>query len=82
MDEKTKILISLGAAVASNCIPCFEHYYNLAGTLGISNDQVAIVIEIAEKVKNGAGIATKQFTCDIMEGKESPVRCDTSVCCG
>ena len=24
MDEKTKLLVCLGAATAANCIPCFE----------------------------------------------------------
>ena len=27
MDEKTSLLICLGASAAANCIPCFEHYH-------------------------------------------------------
>lgn len=81
MDDKTKTLISLGAAVAANCIPCFEHYYQLAPKNCISDDEVNEVILIAEKVKHGASVATRQCTRDIMAGNESPVQCSTS-CCG
>lgn len=81
MDKKTRNLISLGAAVASNCIPCFEHYYLMAECNGITRDEINAVVEIAEKVKNGAAIATKSFVCDIMNGEASPVKCSTA-CCG
>ncbi len=37
MEEKTKILICLGAATAANCIPCFEFYYGKAQEAGISD---------------------------------------------
>jgi len=33
MDEKSKLLICLGAATAANCIPCFEHYFGKANVL-------------------------------------------------
>lgn len=81
MDKKIKTLVSLGAAVAANCIPCFEHYYQLAGKEGITDEDVCEVVKIAEKVKHGAAVATKQCICDIMKGNESPVRCATA-CCG
>lgn len=82
MDDKTKTLISLGAAVAANCVPCFEHYYQLTAKNGISDDEVNEVILIAEKVKHGAAVATKQCVLEILAGNESPVKCSTSKCCG
>ncbi|MFZ0932150.1 MAG: hypothetical protein WAN11_26360 [Syntrophobacteraceae bacterium] len=30
MDEKTDLLICLGAATAANCIPCFDYYFKKA----------------------------------------------------
>jgi AhpD family alkylhydroperoxidase len=81
MDDKTRNLISLGASIAANCVPCFEHYYQLAGKNGISNAEVEEVVKIAEKVKHGAATATKQCACDIMAGDESPLKC-ASPCCG
>jgi hypothetical protein len=58
MEEKTKLLIALGAATAANCIPCFEHLYYEAGVAG------------ASKVKNGAHIALKNSIHDIMGSEE------------
>jgi alkylhydroperoxidase/carboxymuconolactone decarboxylase family protein YurZ len=33
MDERTSVLVCLGAATAANCVPCFEHYLNKAKVL-------------------------------------------------
>lgn len=59
MDEKTKIMISLGAATACNCIPCFEHLYCHAKSLGITDQVIQTIVDISTKVKNGAHIAIK-----------------------
>jgi len=71
MDEVTKTLISLGASVAANCIPCIEHYYAKAVAVGIHSVEIKEVIEIAEKVKNGAGITTKGCICDMMNSSKT-----------
>ena len=36
MDERTKVLISLGASVAANCVPCFEHYLRQTDAVGLT----------------------------------------------
>ena len=54
LDEKTENLIAIGAAMASNCIPCFEHLYEKAITSGISLAQIKRASELAGQVKNGA----------------------------
>ena len=55
LDEKTEKLIALGAAVAANCIPCFENLYEGAITSGITSEEINRVVDIAGRVKNGAG---------------------------
>lgn len=55
LDEKTEKLIALGAAVAANCIPCFEHLYEGAVTSGITFEEINRVVDIAGRVKKGAG---------------------------
>ena len=37
MDEKTSLLICLGASAAANCIPCFEHYHKKASAAGLTS---------------------------------------------
>jgi alkylhydroperoxidase/carboxymuconolactone decarboxylase family protein YurZ len=52
--EKTENLIAIGAAMAANCIPCFEHLYEKAITSGIAAQEIKRTAEIASQVKNGA----------------------------
>jgi len=59
MDERTTILISLGAATAANCVPCFEHYFRKAEALNLAADDIQEAVNIASKVKSGAQIAMR-----------------------
>ncbi len=52
MDKKTELLVSLGASVAANCMPCFNYYYQQAESLGLDSAEVLQAIEIANKIKN------------------------------
>ncbi|MCL4416485.1 MAG: carboxymuconolactone decarboxylase family protein [Actinobacteria bacterium] len=52
MDEKTKELIAVGAAVAGNCIPCLEWHYKKCVELRILRDEIKEAIELANIVKN------------------------------
>ena len=70
MEEKTKLLIALGAATAANCIPCFEHLYYQAGVAGLRAEEIQQVVDLASKVKNGAHIALKNSINDMMGLKE------------
>lgn len=70
MEEKTKLLILLGAATAANCIPCFEHLYYEAGVAGLTSEEIQQVVDLASKVKNGAHIALKNNINDMMGIKE------------
>ena len=59
MDEKTSLLICLGASAAANCIPCFEHYHKKATTAGVTSEQILEVVELANKVKSGAHLVMR-----------------------
>ena len=66
MDERTKMLISLGAATAANCIPCFEYLYEQSREVNLTDEEIQEAVDIAGKVKNGAQIAMRNFIGDIM----------------
>jgi alkylhydroperoxidase/carboxymuconolactone decarboxylase family protein YurZ len=59
MDEKMRILISLGAASAANCVPCFEHYLAKADSAGVTVNEVREAAGIGHQVKKGAAIEMK-----------------------
>ena len=69
MDDRTSILICLGASTAADCIPCFEHYFGRARALNLSDDEIQEAVDLAGKIKNGARIVTKTSLDRIM-GRE------------
>lgn len=85
MDEKTKILVSLGAAVAANCVPCFEHFLGKTGTVGLTPEEIQEAAEIADQVRNGARITIMKSIRGIMGGDASLSPCSNKSdrsCCG
>lgn len=44
-------LVALGAALASNCIPCIEHHVPEARKAGLSDPEIAEAIELADKIR-------------------------------
>jgi alkylhydroperoxidase/carboxymuconolactone decarboxylase family protein YurZ len=83
MDDKTKLLISLGAAVASNCIPCFEHFMGKTEAVGLTSEEIQQAVDVADQVKMGARLAIRKAVNDIM--KTGVQRCDSASensCCG
>lgn len=65
MDERLELLICLGAATAANCVPCFDYYFKKASAAGIAAEEVRRAVELACKVKTGAGIVMKNSIRDI-----------------
>ncbi len=59
MDEKTSLLVCLGASAAANCIPCFEHYHKKASAAGFTSEEILEAIELADKVKSGAHLVMR-----------------------
>jgi AhpD family alkylhydroperoxidase len=84
MDEKTKILISLGASAAANCIPCFEHHHGKALKTGLTNGEIQEAVEVAMQVKNGAHLTTRKFIDQTLEregASPNPCCAPSSSCC-
>jgi alkylhydroperoxidase/carboxymuconolactone decarboxylase family protein YurZ len=57
MDDKTSVLVCLGAAVAANCVACFRHYYAEAARNGLEPSDIDAAVTLGAKVKTGANIA-------------------------
>ncbi len=86
MDERTKLLICLGASTAANCIPCFEHYFGKAESTGLAPEEIQEAVDLASQVKKGAHLAIKNKIDDAMgRKKEYDLPCDRQTnrsCCG
>lgn len=85
MEERTKLLVALGAATAANCIPCFKYLYSEAGVAGLTQEEIQEAVNLASKVKQGAHIALKNSINEVMgleEAYEEPCsRQSQSPCC-
>jgi alkylhydroperoxidase/carboxymuconolactone decarboxylase family protein YurZ len=86
MDERTRVLICLGAATAANCIPCFEHYFGKAKAAGLTSEEIGEAVDLASQVKKGAHLAMKNRISDMMGGEKMfDLTCDrqtNKLCCG
>ncbi len=80
MDEKNEILASISAAIACNCIPCFEHLYLTAKNAGICDTNLNHAIAIGERVKSGAAIAVKGTVDAIQKGEISKDELGNGAC--
>lgn len=49
--EAVAELVAIGAAIASNCEPCFKYHFDRARKLGVSHDDMALAVATAQMVK-------------------------------
>jgi alkylhydroperoxidase/carboxymuconolactone decarboxylase family protein YurZ len=64
MDERTSVLVCLGAAVAANCVACFRHYHREALRIGLDTPEIDAAVGLGAKVKTGANIAVMSAVAD------------------
>jgi AhpD family alkylhydroperoxidase len=50
--EAVAELVAIGAAIASNCEPCFKFHYDKARKLGVSHDDMSRAVTTAQNVKD------------------------------
>ena len=51
LSKREKELVSLGAAVGSNCVPCVVFHVKSAKNCGITDVELTEAIDLAEKLK-------------------------------
>ena len=85
MDEKTSLLICLGASTAANCIPCFEHYHKKASAAGLTSQEILETVELASRVKSGAHMVLRNSVKKLLGEETAPLTCGSvpshSQCC-
>jgi 4-carboxymuconolactone decarboxylase len=51
LNSRERSLVALGAAIASNCVPCVEYHIPGARRAGLSEIEIGEAIKIADKVR-------------------------------
>jgi AhpD family alkylhydroperoxidase len=83
VDEKTRLLVSIGAAVAANCVSCFQHFWAKTEAAGLTREEIKEAVELADQIKNGSRISVMNDIRSIFG--DSPPTCKNvseKSCCG
>ena len=51
LSPRDRALVGLGAALASNCIPCVEHQIPAARAAGLSDEEIRAALGIADTIR-------------------------------
>lgn len=51
LNSREQSLVALGAAIASNCVPCVEYHIPAAKRAGLSDIEINEAVRIADKVR-------------------------------
>lgn len=86
LSKKEKEFVALGAAVASNCIPCVIFHIKEARKLGIGDEQIRAAVEMARAVRK---VPAEQVVTTAYAQLGDPVGdegaagdCNNPSCCG
>ncbi|MGQ0503562.1 MAG: carboxymuconolactone decarboxylase family protein [Panacagrimonas sp.] len=51
LSARDRALVGLGAALASNCIPCIEHHLPNARKAGLTDDEIQQALNLADTIR-------------------------------
>lgn len=51
LNKRERSLVALGAALASNCVPCVEFHVPAARKVGLTDGEINEALQIADKVR-------------------------------
>lgn len=72
MDERTKELAAIAAAIAGKCQPCFAYHFKQAQGLGIPDEQIQEVIQLAKDIRASGDKHMDVFAeCCMKESEEN-----------
>ena len=73
LDDKTKELVAVGAAITANCQPCLEYHTAKARELGVTDDDIFEAIKVAQQVRSGATAKIDRFAAEHVSGQKEVV---------
>jgi AhpD family alkylhydroperoxidase len=69
--EQVAELVAIGAAIASNCEPCFKFHYDKAHKLGVADADMRRAMDLAQRVKETPARAVLDLASRTLDKKAS-----------
>ena len=73
-------LVAIGASIACNCMPCLKYHTDQARALGVSDDDMAKAVAMAQKVKQTPARLILELANRYLNGKVQDAS-EPSACC-
>lgn len=83
LSERERELVSIGAAIGSNCIQCIEYHIPAAKKTGLSEVQIREAVMIANTVKKAPAEAVMETAMSLIGGGNetpAPAGCSCGNC--
>ena len=62
LEPRVRELVAIGAAIAANCEPCFRYHFAEARKLGVTREEMAQAVSVAQAVKDSPATAMLELT--------------------
>jgi AhpD family alkylhydroperoxidase len=82
MSAAVKELVAIGAAMASNCEPCFRYHYDMARNLGVSKEDMQETVAVALSVKEAPHRKVVETAERYLANDASPLNAGEPCSCG
>ena len=74
-------LVAIGAAIGSNCEPCFKYHYDQARKLGVSDLDMRYAVDLAQKVKDTPARAMLDLAGRYLGSATPDTKAKAGACC-
>lgn len=91
LNSRERELVAIGAALASNCVPCVEFHIQAARKAGLTDAEISEAITFADKIRRVPAnkvleAASQQLSTPLGEQSAAPGACcahasDAKSCC-
>lgn len=69
MDQKTREISAIAASVAAHCQPCLRYHYGKAKELGVPQEEIVQIIELALKISDKGDEYMSKFAEEVVHDK-------------
>lgn len=75
-------LVAIGAAIASNCEPCFKYHFDAAHKLGVLTQDMLQAVKLAQQVKDSPAQAVRELALRMLTPDAPASQAAAGACCG